>query len=127
MPEVTLFLGIVGGVIALGLCLAVLSTAPRQRLNQLLGLELANEAITVGGEVLSELVGKPAGIPIIYVTRFTIGTFPFVYLLLVSVLPTPLVGWLRPRRAQLVLAALGVLLGATLAAGLPLPPHLRAD
>ena len=50
-----------------------------------------------------------------------------MYLLLLSVLPTPLVGWLQPRRVRLGLAALAVVFGATLALALPLPAHLRAD
>lgn len=107
----SVILGLAAGALAFALAAIVLAANPQRLVNRLLALHLAADGVVQSGEMVNVLLGLPPASPVIYVTRFTIGAIPFVYLLLLSVLETPLVRWLQPRAARWTMGALAVGLG----------------
>jgi len=107
--ELSIGLGIGAGVLALALAVIVFVAAPERPSNRFLALALANEAVALSGARLALVVGQPWTSFLGIVTPFAVGALPFIYLLVLSVLHTPLVRWIRrPRPVRLVILVLAI-------------------
>jgi hypothetical protein len=110
--EISIALGLAAGVLSLGLAAIVFAAAPDRRSNRFLAFALVNESVALGGARLALLTGGPVTGILGFITPFAVGMLPFIYLIVLSVLHTPLVRWIRRPRVRVALLAVGVAVGA---------------
>ncbi|MDQ7828734.1 MAG: hypothetical protein QN122_02190 [Armatimonadota bacterium] len=105
-------LGVAAGLLALLLAAFVLRVGWERRTNRILAAALITEGVAQsGGRLVFAL--PPAAASVFWAaTPFAVGLFPFGYLLLLAVLQTPLVRWLRRPATRALLAGLGVAVGS---------------
>lgn len=107
----SVFLGVAAGLLALLLAGFVLRVGWERRTNRVLAVALLTEGVAQSGGRLVFVLPPAAASLFWAATPVAVGLFPFVYLLL-AVLQTPLVHWLRQPATRALLAGLGVAVGS---------------
>jgi hypothetical protein len=107
----SVFLGVAAGLLALLLAGFVLRVGWERRTNRVLAVALLTEGVAQSGGRLVFVLPPAAASLFWAATPFAVGLFPFVYLLLLAVLQTPLVHWLCQPATRALLAGLGVGVG----------------